>query len=175
MEAVSESKPEPREAAGETLGASEEASPSIGAPERESDGTAVEVVSALPVPVEAPPQKRSLWRRLTGRGESGEADPEAFQDLVKSRLDGITLRLEALDHALGRTEGLFEERVEHLAQLEGRLEELAEIAERADEAQAAARRAAEAAESAARAAQIVAIVAGLSALAGAAALVFQFT
>ena len=96
MEAVSESKPEPREAADETLGASEEASPSIGASGAESDDTAEagEVVSALPVPVQAAPQKRSLWRRLTGRGESREADSEAFQDLVKSRLDGITLESE---------------------------------------------------------------------------------
>ena len=173
METVSESKPEPREAPGEGLGTSEEAPPPASGPEAGRDDTAAEVASALPVPVEVAPQKRSLWRRLIGRGEPRPVDAEAFQDLVKSRLDGITLRLEALDHAVGRTESLFEERVGRLDQLEGRLEALGEIAERADEAQAAARRAAEAAERAARAAQLVALVAGVAALAGAAALFFH--
>ena len=135
-----------------------------------SEPLSEEAVPALPVPVAAPPEKRSLWRRLTGRGDARRVEDTGFQDLVKSRLDGITLRLESFEHALTRTDARLEGRLELLERLEARLDDLADIGERADAAQQAARKAAEAAERAAGAARNAAVIAGLAAVAAAAAL-----
>lgn len=137
-------------------------------------GDAPATESALPVPVETPAAKRSLWRRLTSRREARRADASGFQDLVKSRLDGITLRLESFEHTLARNDARLVARLELLERIEGRLEALADIGERADRAQAAARTAAEAASEAARTARIAAIVAGFAGVVAAAALLSAF-
>ena len=115
----------------------------VEAAESELDDAA-EAANVLPVPVEAPAEKRSLWRRLTSRREARRVDSSGFQDLVKSRLDGITLRLESFEHALARNDARLEARLELLDRIEMRLAALADIGERADQAQAAARTAASA-------------------------------
>ncbi len=64
--------------------------------------------STLPIPVSEPRQRRSLWRRITRRREPSETGSNGFQDLVKSRLDGITLRLESFEHGLARSDARLE-------------------------------------------------------------------
>ena len=124
MEAVQQPVPEPQDASAAqpepvpTEGSGEPAPEVAAGAEPPAVAPADEVASVLPVPVEVPPEKRSLWRRLTRRGEVRRADGTGFQDLVKSRLDGITLRLESFDHALTRTDARLEGRLELLERIE---------------------------------------------------------
>jgi hypothetical protein len=125
---------------------------------------------ALPVPVGEPQKRRSLWRRLTGRGEPRSSEPNGFQDMVKSRLDGITLRLESFEHGIARNEARLESRFALLERIERRLDDLSDLAERADQARAAAREAAEASRGAAQTARVAAGVAVVAVVISVAAL-----
>lgn len=116
---------------------------------------------ALPVPVSEPRQRRSLWRRITRRREPGESRANGFQNLVKSRLDGITLRLESFEHGLARSDARLESRFALMERIETRLEALADIGERADQARDAAHQAADAAHRAANTARVASVLAGL--------------
>ena len=118
--------------------------------------------AALPVPVGEPKQRRSLWRRITRRGEPRTKEPASFQDLVKSRLDGITLRLESFEHGLARSDARLESRFALLDRIETRLQDLADLGERADQARDAAEQAAQASRSAAQTARIAAGLAGVA-------------
>jgi len=129
---------------------------------------------ALPVPVGEPRARRSLWRRLTRRREARKSEPAGFQELVKSRLDGITLRLESFEHGLARSDARLETRFAQLERIEERLQELADIGERADQARDAAHQAAEAAASAARTARRASVVAAAAVAIALAALLVRF-
>ena len=119
---------------------------------------------SLPVPVGEPKQRRSLWRRLTRRRERRATESNGFQDMVKSRLDGITLRLESFEHGLARSEARLDARFATLESIESRLAELADIGEQAERAQSAAHEAAEAAREATRTARVAAGVAAVAVL-----------
>jgi hypothetical protein len=158
MEAVPQIMPDERQpgTSGDEPGA---------APERANAAdaaTAPAPEASLPVPVGEPRQRRSLWRRITRRREPRASEPTSFQDLVKSRLDGITLRLESFEHGLARSDARLESRFALLERIEQRLQDLADLGERTDQARDAAQRAAEASRSAARTARVASAVAGMA-------------
>jgi hypothetical protein len=151
--------------------------PEIEPRKAEASGALEEAVAAerVPVPVSKPVVKESLWRRMTLRGGShakaSKVDKAAAQqDLVKSRLDGITLRLESIEHALTRSDEKFDERLARLWEIEEQLESLQDLGERTTEARDAALDAARAAEHASSVASVAAVLAGLAVLVAAASI-----
>lgn len=125
----------------------------------------------LPVPVSEPVRKESLWRRMTQRGGSRKAsEASTQQDLVKSRLDGITLRLESIENSLARGDERLDERLARLWEIEEQLESLQDLGERATEARDAALEAANAAQRASTVASIAAVLSGLAVLVTAASI-----
>jgi len=129
---------------------------------------------ALPVPISEPQQRRSLWRRITRRRDPRAGEPTGFQDLVKSRLDGITLRLESFEHGLARSDARLESRFAQLERIEARLAALADLGERADQAIDAALQAAEASRRAASTARVAAGLAGIALVIAVATLTVSF-
>jgi hypothetical protein len=116
---------------------------------------------ALPVPI-GRPRRQSLWRRLMRRSDAASSEPSGFQELVKSRLDGITLRLESFEHGLTRGETRQEEQSAQLTRIEQQLESLVHLRECAEQARDAAQKAAGAARQATGAVWVAAALVAVS-------------
>jgi len=116
---------------------------------------------ALPVPI-GRPRRQSLWRRIMRRRDAASGEPSGFQELVKSRLDGITLRLESFEHGLARGDTRQEEQSAQLARIEQQLESLVHLGECAEQARDAAQKAAGAARQATGAVWVAAALVAVS-------------
>jgi hypothetical protein len=155
----------------------ENARSSVDASAQTATGAATDETVAperAPVPVSEPVIKESLWRRMTQRSASAAKAEKttAQEDLVKSRLDGITLRLESIENALNRSDEKFDERLARLWEIEEQLESLQDLGERTTEARDAAIDAAHAAKRASSVASVAAVLAGLAVLVAAASIAF---
>ena len=136
------------------------------APATEASAPASETAAAadplaLPVPI-GRPRRQSLWRRLMRRRDAASSEPSGFQELVKSRLDGITLRLESFEHGLARGDTRQEEQSAQLARIEQQLESLVHLGECAEQARDAAQKAAGAARQATGAVWVAAALVAVS-------------
>jgi len=147
--------------------------PELEAAESPVDAPASAANPALPVPVSEPRPRRSLWRRLTRRQEPRPSEPTGLPELVKSRPDGITLRLESFEHGLARSDARLATGFSLLERIEERLQELADVGERVDQAREAAQQAAEASASAARTARRASVVAAAAVVIALTALVVR--
>ena len=141
----------------------------------EEESAAAADASHLPVPVEVPAEKQrtSLWRRIALR-RSPAASDSVTNDVLRTRLDGIALRLEAIDRSIAASDERLDERLARLWEVEEQLEQLSDLSERTVEARDAALEAAGAARGLARSVNVIAVVLGLAVTGGAAVLALPY-
>jgi hypothetical protein len=131
----------------------------------------------LPVPVSdvTTTTRRSLWRRLTFRSAATTpAKERVTNEALRTRLDGIALRLESLERAIAQGEHRLDERLARLWEIEEQLEQLTDLGERTVEARDAAQEAAASSRSIAGTVRALAVMVGISLAAATALAAYTF-